>query len=113
MQEVSLTQGMLDIILEEAAKNGARRVTQVDIVLGEMSGAVDHCIQFNFEYLSKNTPAEGAKLNFHNVAKKARCLDCGHNFCPSGTLWQCDKCTSSKLEIVSGSELYIKSIEVE
>ena len=113
MHEAALTQGMLDIILEEAGKNGSSKVTQVDIVLGEMSGAVDHCIEFNFKYLSMDTAAEGAKLNFIHVAKQARCLDCGCEFCPSGIFWQCDRCESSKLEIISGSELYIKSIEVD
>ncbi len=113
MHEMALTQSIIDIIVEEAAKNGASRITRADIVLGEMSGAVDHCIEFNFEYLSRNTPAEGAKLNFINIPKQARCLECGHEFYPGGTLWTCETCNSLKLEIISGNELYIKSIEVE
>lgn len=113
MHEMAVTRSMLDIVLEEAKKANASKVTEISIVLGEMSTLVDHCIQFNFDYLSIGTAAEGAKLNFRNVPKQARCLDCGNVFQPDGILWTCDKCQSSSLKLISGDELYIESIEVE
>ena len=113
MHEMAITQSLIELVVEEARKSGASKIINIDIVIGEMSGIVDHCVQFNFEYLSKDTPAEGAKLNFHTMPMQAHCLDCNHDFAPSGFVWQCPECQSPKLKITQGSELYIKSIEVE
>jgi len=85
----------------------------VNVVLGEMTGIVDHCVQTNFELMSRNTPAEGAVLSFRNVPKQARCRKCAHVFQPTGICWTCPKCQSAELEIIAGNELYVESIEVE
>lgn len=113
MHEVAITQSLLDFVLEEVAKAGASKVVQVNLVLGEMSGVADRSIQSNFELMSRNTPAEGAKLSFHNVPKQAHCLQCGHTFHPGNICWECPACHSGKFEIVAGNELYVESIEVE
>jgi len=104
---------MLDLVLAEAAKSGSARVTTINVVLGEMSGVVDRCVQFYFDYMSKDTPAEGAELVFRKVANQARCRQCGSVFSPRDIFWSCDKCHSMEIEITGGNELYIESIEVE
>ena len=113
MHEMAITRSMLDLVLEEAAKAEARKVTEINVVLGEMSGVVDRCVSFYFDYMSKDTPAEGATLNFRNVPQKARCLNCCNIFSPRDIFWSCDKCQSMELEIIAGNELNVESIEVE
>jgi len=113
MHEMAVTMSMLDLVLKEAAKAGARRVVAVNVVLGEMTGVVDRCVQTNFELMSRDTPAEGAVLSFRNVPKQARCRKCEHVFQPADICWACPKCQSVELEIIAGNELYVESIEVE
>lgn len=113
MHEMAVTRSMLDLVLEEAAKSGGGRVTMINIVLGEMSGVVDRCVLFYFDYMSKDTPAEGAELSFRKVANQARCRQCGNTFSPRDIFWSCDKCHSIEIEVTAGNELYIESIEVE
>ena len=113
MHEMAITMSMLDLVLEEAAKAGASRVVTVKVVLGEMTGVVDYCVQTNFDFMSKNTPAEGAALSFRNVAKQARCRKCAHIFRPADICWACPKCQSTEFELITGNELYVESIEVE
>ena len=113
MHEMSVTMSLLDLILEEATKAGASKIVGVNIVLGEMTGIIDHYVQANFELLSQNTPAEGAALSFRNVPGQARCRHCTHLFQPSDFEWTCPKCQSAEIEITGGSELYVESIEVE
>lgn len=113
MHEMAITRSMLDLVLEEAAKAEAERVTMINIVLGEMSGVVDRCVRFYFDFMSKDTLAEGAALHFRNVPQKARCRKCGNIFSPRDIFWTCNKCQSVELEIISGNELYVESIEVE
>jgi len=113
MHEMAVTMSLLDLVLKEAAKAGARRVVAINVVLGEMTGIVERCLETNFELMSRDTPAEGAVLSFRNVPKQVRCRKCEHLFQPTGICWTCPKCQSGELEIVAGNELYVESIEVE
>ena len=113
MHELSITQSMLDLVLEEAKKVKAERVEKINLVIGEMSGFVDECVEFYFEFLSKDTIASEAILSFKKVPIQARCCNCGGLFIPKEFDWSCPKCRDSKTEIVAGNELYIESIEME
>jgi hydrogenase nickel incorporation protein HypA/HybF len=113
MHEFAVTQSMLDLVLEEAKKNGADKVQKINLVLGEMSGIVGDCLQFYFEFLSKGTPAEGASLLFRNIPTQARCRECGGVFTPEEFDWSCPECHKVSVEITAGKELYVESIEVE
>lgn len=113
MHELSITQSMVDLALEQAREAGAKRVAKINLVVGEMSGIVDECVEFYFEFLSKDTIAEGAALSFKRVPMQARCRSCGELFIPKEFDWSCPNCRNSQMEIVAGNELYIESIEVE
>jgi len=113
MHEMAITRSMLDLVLEETAKSGYGKVTEVNVVLGEMSGVVDSCVEFYFDFMSRDTPAEGARLNFRKMENQARCRKCGNIFKPRDIFWECDKCGSMEIEVTAGNELYIESIEVE
>jgi len=113
MHEMAITQSMLELVLQEAEKAGASKVVTVNMVIGEMTGIVDRCVETNFELLSQDTPAKGAALTFRKVPVKARCRSCGHVFHPAEIFWQCPRCQSTELELTGGDELYIESIEVE
>jgi hydrogenase nickel incorporation protein HypA/HybF len=113
MHELAITQSMLDLVLKQAENAGAERVAKIDLVIGEMSGVVDECVEFYFEFLSKDTIAQGAVLSFKRVPMQARCRSCGELFTPKEFDWSCPICHNDSMEIVAGNELYIESIEVE
>jgi hydrogenase nickel incorporation protein HypA/HybF len=113
MHELSITQSMLDLVLEEAKKAGAGKVEKINLVIGEMSGIVDECVEFYFEFLSQDTIAHGATLSFKKTPTQARCRNCGELFIPKEFDWSCPSCQNSSAEIVAGNELYLESIEVE
>lgn len=113
MHELSITQNMLDLVLEQAEKAGAREVGKINLVIGEMSGIVDDCVKFYFDFLSKGTIAEKAALSITISPTTVRCLDCGRSFKPKEFDWTCPYCQSNNKEIVAGKELLVESIEVE
>jgi hydrogenase nickel incorporation protein HypA/HybF len=113
MHEMAITRSMLDLVLQEAEKAGASKVVKVNIVLGEMTGVVDTCVQMYFDIMSKETPAGGAALSFQNIPVQAHCRKCGHTFSPENFYWSCPECQAFDVEITAGKELYIESIEVE
>jgi hydrogenase nickel incorporation protein HypA/HybF len=112
MHELSITQSMLDLVLEQAEKAGAKEVGRVNLVIGEMTGVVDRAVKFYFGFLSKGTMAEGATLSFKGVPTKVRCRDCANEFEPGEFDWTCPQCKGNNIEIIGGRELFVESIEV-
>lgn len=113
MHELAITKSMLDIVLKEAEKAGAKEVGKINLVIGEMTGFVKDSVQFYFDFLSKGTPAEGATLSFTIVPIKAQCRNCGKLFEAKEFVWICPDCGGNSLDIISGKELFVESIEVE
>ena len=113
MHELAITQSMLDLVLEQAEKAGAKEVRRINLVIGEMCGFVEECVQFYFNFLGKGTIAEGAALSFRMVPATAQCRGCGKPFELKEFDWTCPYCQGSSLEIIAGQELYVESIEVE
>jgi len=113
MHELSITQSLLDLVLDEANKAKAAKVKKISLVIGEMSGIVDDCVQFYFELISKDTIANEATLSFKKVPVEAHCRNCGEVFTPKEFDWSCPHCHNTSIEIKTGNELYVESIEVE
>ena len=113
MHELTITQNMVDIAVEQAEAAGANQIKRINLVVGQMSGIVEESVQFYFGFINKDTIAEGATLNFKTIPTTAKCLNCGTQFELPEYDWVCPSCHSTKMEIVSGKELFIESIEVE
>jgi hydrogenase nickel incorporation protein HypA/HybF len=110
MHELSVTQHILDIILRHA--EGAERITDVYLVIGELSSMVDDSVQFYWDMIAVGTPAEGAHLHFQRVAAAMVCRDCQHSF-PLGDNFTCPECGSPSVTITGGDEFYVESITTE
>jgi len=113
MHEFAITQSMLDLVLEQAKKAGAREVGKINLIIGEMCGVVEEPVRFYFGFLSKGTIAERATLSFTMVPATARCRRCGKVFELGEFEWACPDCGGDGLEITGGKELCVESIEVE
>ena len=113
MHEASITESMLSLALEKARDAKACKITSINLVVGELSGVVPECVQFYFDVISKNTMAEGARLNFEIKPTQIKCRKCNNVFTPADHKWACPKCHEASVEIASGRECYMESIEVE
>ena len=113
MHEASITESMLSLALEKAGEAQAKKIVRINLVVGELSGVVGDCVQFYFDHISKNTIAEGAALSFETKPTQIRCRKCQHVFTPENHEWACPKCHETSVEIISGRECYMESIEVE
>ena len=113
MHEFSITQSVLSIALEKAGEAQASTIKKINLIVGELSGVVDDCVQFYFDFLSKDTIAAGASLCIEKIPFQLRCRNCGSVFSPGNFDWSCPNCQEQKLEVVSGRECYVDSIEVE
>ncbi len=124
MHEFSAACSIVDTALETAKNHNVRRVTAVNVEVGEFTFLIPEQLEFNFEIAAQHTILEGAKLNIKIVHGRIQCLDCGYEgetepqldlppqiamFAPM----KCPKCKSSATVIVGGKEFVITDIEAE
>lgn len=113
MHELSVTQSLLNLVLEEAGLRNVSKITKVNLVIGELTGLEDESIRFYFDVLSENTIAHGAKLNFTKIKAQFRCRECGNIFERGNFTFNCPVCGAKGILVEKGKEFYIDSIEVE
>jgi hydrogenase nickel incorporation protein HypA/HybF len=116
MHELPITESILKIVLKHAETNNVRKVVTIHLQIGKLSDLEDEWIQRYFDYLSKGTMAEGAKLKIERLPIMVQCNGCstsyevevtklGHLICPS--------CGQKDSTLLSGREYYIKDMEVQ
>ena len=112
MHELAVTEEILRIITAHAERGAATRVTDIYLVIGELSSFVDDSIQFYFDTLSSGTIAEGAQLHFERIKTRFRCRACGEEFEPQERDWRCPSCQALGGDVIAGKEFYVDTIEV-
>lgn len=113
MHEMAIAQGILDIALDAAARNGAAAVTVIKLQVGELTEVEPAALAFCFSALAAGTAAEGARLDVETTPLAARCRDCGREFRVERYRFLCPACGSPALNIVSGRELRVAQLEVD
>lgn len=113
MHELSVTESILEISLRHARAASARRVLQLNIVIGQLASIVDDSVQFYWDIIARDTIAEGASLNFERIPAELECLDCCTRYPLDGQDMACPQCQGTKVKIAAGKEFYVSSIEVE
>jgi hydrogenase nickel incorporation protein HypA/HybF len=113
MHEAGITESILSLALDKAREAGAQKITRINLVLGELSGVVGECLQMYFEVLAQKTIADGAVLSFETKPASVKCRKCAKVFSPVDRNWDCPDCREANVEIISGRECYMESIEVD
>ncbi len=113
MHELSIALNIVELAVEEAHRNNAGMVVQVEVEIGTMSGVEIEALQFAWDSAILGTPAEKASLEIKVIQAEARCLDCENLFPVQNFFVQCPQCGSYRYEIFQGRELKIRSLVVE
>jgi len=115
MHEFSLCQSIVEIILAELKKVDAPKVRlkKARLVAGALRQVVPESMTFAFELLTKNTEIEGAQLEMVTAQVKCKCRSCGWEGEIEDMIFQCRGCKAATLDILSGKELYLDSLEIE
>ncbi|MFX1415173.1 MAG: hydrogenase maturation nickel metallochaperone HypA [Promethearchaeota archaeon] len=124
MHEFSAACAIVDAALQAAESYNIKKITTVNIEVGEFTFLVPEQLQFNFEIASKKTLAEDATLNINLVKGRIKCDDCGYegeaqdeeDLPPEVAVFatlKCPSCQSSGTTITGGKEFVISNIEAE
>lgn len=111
MHELAVTESILNIALQHTP--AGKRVSNINLVIGQFSSIVDDSVQFYWDTISENTPAHGAKLQFQRIPAELQCLACQHTFAPGRDDFDCPACGSVRVKVIKGEEFFVESIEVE
>ncbi len=113
MHELSITERILEIVLKHGEKAGASKITEVFLVIGELSSVVDDSVQFYWDLISQDTIAYGAQLHFRRIPTRFQCLDCKKEYAPLSDLFSCPVCESKHVRVIAGEEFFLEAIDVE
>jgi hydrogenase nickel incorporation protein HypA/HybF len=91
---------------------GDVHIARVNLKVGKLAAIVPDSLRFCFSVATKDTPLDGAELNIQELPVIARCNDCDAKWTITEAVFKCESCDSGSLEILSGRELDIESIEI-
>lgn len=112
MHEYPVTQRIIEIAGEYAAKNNASEVKVINLVVGDYCGYVASSIELYFGIIAEESICENARLNIERVIPKLKCRNCGELFVRKPFSFECPYCKGEGGPTEIGQEFYIRSIEV-
>jgi hydrogenase nickel incorporation protein HypA/HybF len=113
MHEMSLCEGVLQVLEDTARTQGFHRVKTVWIEIGGLAGVEVEAMRFGFEVVMQGSLAEGAKLEVIELPGEAWCLRCSKTVPVKQRFDACPDCGSYQLQVTGGEELRIRELEVE
>ena len=113
MHELAITEGIMEAAIPEAERFGAKKILEIRLKIGELSGVLPECIQEYFNIVSRGTIAEGARLAVEKIPITIECHACGYDGEIPKRKIHCPRCDSSEIKIKSGREYFVDSLEVE
>ena len=113
MHEMSLAEGILQILEDAAARQGFKRVTEVRLEVGALAGVEIDALSFCLDVVLKDSIAEGARIELEKLPGTGYCLGCGETV-PINALYEaCPKCGSYQVQATGGTEMRVKDLLVE
>lgn len=112
MHEMSLAEGIRQIVVDQARAQGFARVTRLRLEIGRFAGVEKPALAFAFDVVMRGSPAEGAVLEMIDLPGRALCYDCAGTVDLDHRLAPCPLCGGGRLLPQGGDEMRIKDMEV-
>jgi hydrogenase nickel incorporation protein HypA/HybF len=113
MHELGIAQSLLEIVEQEARPYEGARIIRIQLRIGKMSTVVPDALRFAFDAITRGGMAEGAALEIEEVPLTIRCRTCEADFIVEDPFMICPQCGAADVEMVSGRELELRSMEIE
>ena len=110
MHELSIVMSIIKIAEDEARKNNASGIEEIELDIGELSGIEMTAFDFAWEQAIKSTLLEGSKRSINRIAGEGRCTDCNSVFLMQQQYEPCPACGQYLIKTEKGKELRVKSL---
>ncbi len=109
MHELAICEAILDTV---TARADGRSVPRVDVRIGHLRQVVPDSLLFSWEILTQGTDLAGCTLVIEHVPAVVHCLDCAAGTTLDLPILACAACGGFHVELVSGEEFQIASLDV-
>lgn len=113
MHEMSLAEGVLQIIENAARSQDFNRVKTVWVEIGGLSCVEPEALRFAFEAVTGGSVAHGARLEILEIPGRGVCLECSAEVEIAARHEGCPACGSYKLRVTGGDDMRVRELEVE
>lgn len=110
MHELSVSAAVVDTAARHAT---GRPVTVVRLRVGALRQVVPDSLHFYFGIVSRDTVCEGARLELELIGARLRCSGCETEWSVDVPAFRCPSCGGAAVDVLTGNELEVESIEVE
>lgn len=112
MHEMSLAEGIVQIVEDTARANAASTVRAVWLELGALSHVEPEALRFSFDVVKRGTLATDARLEVVTTPGRAWCLPCGEAVALARLGDACPQCGSHQLQVTQGEDMRVREIEI-
>jgi hydrogenase nickel incorporation protein HypA/HybF len=113
MHEMSLAEGIVQLIEESATKQGFSSVKVVALGIGRLSAVEPEALAFCFDAATRGSIAEGARLQIEIVPGRGVCRQCAADVEIENLYDPCPRCGAFGLRVTGGTEMRVKELEVD
>lgn len=113
MHELSIAMSIIDIAEENAKRENASVINEIELDIGTQSGVVLEALDFAMQSAVQGTMLEKAEVKINSIAARGACSKCQHEFYVKEMFAPCPECGNPFCEIIQGKELRVKSLKVE
>jgi hydrogenase nickel incorporation protein HypA/HybF len=113
MHEMSLAEGVMQLVEETARREKASRVKLVVLEIGKMSSVEPEALRFCFDVVTKGGIADGATLEIDRVPGAGWCMQCAVTVPMEELYGACPQCGSYQVQATGGTEMRVREIEIE
>ena len=115
MHEVSIVEGLIDLVDKQKEKHGFSVVREIHIVCGIYNCTSEENLQFCLKTVAKGTYLEQALIKVHRLPERWECLACRIKFPRENKEVEpsCPQCGASTVVPLLNSELLLDKLEVD
>lgn len=113
MHEMSIAEGVLQLIEDAAEREGFKQVKTIWVEIGRLSGVEAEALAFCFDAVTRGSIAEGAAFEIIQVPGLGHCHECGKETELEAVYDACRHCGAVPVEVVGGTEMRVKELEVD
>ncbi|MDP2822037.1 MAG: hydrogenase maturation nickel metallochaperone HypA [Sulfuritalea sp.] len=112
MHEMSLAEGVLQLIEDAAQQQEFAKVTTVWLEIGQLSGVEVEAMKFCFDAVTRDSIADGARLQIITLPGIGWCMECSMTVPMAEVFGECPQCGGHRMQVTGGTEMRVKELEV-
>ena len=112
MHEMSLAEGVLELIEDAARRQEFSKVKTVWLEIGQLACLEVEAMRFCFEAATRGSVAEGAQLEILTTPGSGWCMQCSATVALPEVCSACPQCGTYQVRVTGGTQMRIKELEV-